>query len=150
MELVQRNFYWPHMTEWITDYVGSCDECQNNKSIQHKKYGLLQPLKTRYDRWTSVSTNFMVQLPESWGSTQICVIVDRFAKMGHFILLRENATASDIAWAFLDNVWNFPSLPQKSSPAVRLNLQANCGSRYVNYEKSSGANLPPITLKLID
>lgn len=27
IELVQRNFYWPAMTNWITDYVQSCDNC---------------------------------------------------------------------------------------------------------------------------
>lgn len=60
MELVQRNFYWPQMTNWVTDYIRSCDECQHNKSVRHKNYGLLQPLETPYAPWVSVSTDFIV------------------------------------------------------------------------------------------
>ena len=41
---VRANFYWPKMDENITEYVCSCDLCQRNKVIRHKKYGLLEPL----------------------------------------------------------------------------------------------------------
>jgi len=43
IKLVTRNFHWETLSEWINDYVGSCDECQHNKSPRHAKYGLLQP-----------------------------------------------------------------------------------------------------------
>ena len=45
IELVTRNIYWETLTDWINDYVRSCDECQYNKSPRHAKYGLLQPLE---------------------------------------------------------------------------------------------------------
>ena len=44
LELVSRNFYWPEMEGWIKKYVGSCDECQRNKSPRHARFGL-------YNRW---------------------------------------------------------------------------------------------------
>jgi len=40
---VRANFYWPKMDEQITEYVRSCDVCQRNMVIRHKKYGLLEP-----------------------------------------------------------------------------------------------------------
>jgi len=43
IELVTRNIHWDNLTEWINDYVPSCDEYQHNKSPGHSKYGLLQP-----------------------------------------------------------------------------------------------------------
>lgn len=38
-------------------------------------------------------------------------MVDRFIKMAHFIALKERVTASDIAKAFLKNVWKIHGLP---------------------------------------
>ena len=48
IELVTRNVYWEKLTNWIKDYVRSCDECQHNKSPRHEKYRLLQPLEVPY------------------------------------------------------------------------------------------------------
>jgi len=42
---VRVNFYWPKMDEQITEYVCSCDVCQHNKVIRHKKSGLLEPIE---------------------------------------------------------------------------------------------------------
>jgi len=99
--IITRDFYWKGLTEWINDYVRSCDECQHNKSPQHARWGLLQPLKTPYAAWNSISTDFITQLPESQGYTQIMVVVDRFTKMAHCIGLPTNATAKDDANLFL-------------------------------------------------
>jgi len=35
IELVQRNFFWPQMDQWIKDYVRSCPDCQKNKAARH-------------------------------------------------------------------------------------------------------------------
>ena len=39
------------------------------------------------------------------------VVVDRFTKMAHFVGLKENATAKDVANAFLREVWKLHGLP---------------------------------------
>ena len=111
IELVTRNFYWEKLTDWINDYVRSCDECQHNKSPRHKKYGLLQPLEVPYAAWTSILVDFITQLPESLGKTQIMVVVDRFTKMADFIGLETGATARDVADTFLKEVWKLHGLP---------------------------------------
>ena len=80
-----RNFHWEKLSEWINDYVRSCDECQHNKSPQHAKYGLLQPLEVPYTVRTSIAVDFITQLDESQGQTQIMVLGDRFTKIAHFI-----------------------------------------------------------------
>jgi len=78
---VRANLYWPKMDENITEYVRSCDVCQHNKVIRHKKFGLLEPLEVPMRPWTAISMDFIVGLPKSKGSTKIWVIVDRFSKM---------------------------------------------------------------------
>ena len=54
--------------------------------------------------WTAILTDFITQLPESQGKTHIMVVVDWFTKMAHFIGLHENATATDVAAIFLQEV----------------------------------------------
>ena len=55
--------------------------------------------------------DFITQLPESQGQTQIMVVVDRFTKMAHFIGLRTNASAKDVADTFLKEVWKLERAP---------------------------------------
>ena len=113
IELVTRNFYWEKLTDWINNYVRSCDECQHYKSPRHAKYRLLRPLEVPYAAWTSISTDFITQLPESQGCTQTMVVVDRFTKMSHFISLVKDATAKEVADTFHQEVWRLHALPSK-------------------------------------
>ena len=109
--IVKRDFYWEGLADWIRDYVRSSDKCQHSKSSRHAKYGLLQPLAVPYAAWSSISTDFITQLPESRGKIQIMLVVDRFTKIAHYIGLHENATAKDVADTFLREVLNLHGLP---------------------------------------
>jgi len=113
IEIIMRDLYWKGLTEWINDYVRSCDKCQHNKSPQYTRWGLLQPLEMPYVAWNSISTDFITQLPESQGYTQIIVLVDRFTKMADFIGLLTNATRKDVANIFLREVWKLHCVPME-------------------------------------
>src|SRR3954447_7303630 len=84
------------MDESVNIYVRSCDSCQRNKSRRYKSYGLLQPLEAAYSPWTSISIDFIIELPRSDDYTQVWVVVDRFTKMAHFIPLPTQASAKDL------------------------------------------------------
>ena len=101
------------MANWINDHIRSCDQCQHNKFPRHTKYLLLQPLEVPYAAWVSISVDFITQLPESQGNTQIMVVVDQFTKMAHFITLETNATARDVADTFLKEVSKLHGLPSQ-------------------------------------
>jgi len=101
------------LTEGMNDYVGSCDESQHKKSPRQVKYGLLQPLEVPYAGWTSVSVDFITQLPESQGQTPIMVIVDCFTKMAHLIGLARNGSPKDAADTVLKEVWKLDGLPSE-------------------------------------
>jgi len=105
-----RDVYWKALTNGIRDYVRSCDECQHSKSPRHAKYRLLQPWEGPYAAWSSISTDFIAQLQESQGKTQIMVVVDRFKKMAHFMGLQETPTAKEVADIFLGEVWKLHRL----------------------------------------
>jgi len=109
---VRANFYWPKIDENITEYVRSCDLCQRNKVIRHKKYGLLEPLEVPIRPWTAISMDFIVGLPKSDGYTKIWVIVDRFFKMAHFIPLRTEEHIKELALTFVKEIWHLHGLPE--------------------------------------
>src|SRR5690606_21533840 len=111
LELIRRNFYWPKMEEMVEHYVSTCDNCQRNKTTRHKRFGLLHPLETPYAPWDSISMDFIVQLPQSAGHTQIWVVVDRFTKMARFIALPTKCKAPDLAKLFLKEIFRFHGLP---------------------------------------
>ncbi|MBW0482525.1 hypothetical protein O181_022240 [Austropuccinia psidii MF-1] len=45
LKLIKREFNWAGMNQIIKGYVSSCKQCSRNKSINHKKFGLLKPIQ---------------------------------------------------------------------------------------------------------
>jgi hypothetical protein len=109
-DLIQRDFWWPNMHRFVTDYVKSCD-CARNKAIRHKPFGLLQPLPIPNRPWSSISTDFIVELPPSNGYNAISVWVCRLTKMAHFIPCNTSTTADQLADIFLNNIFRLHGLP---------------------------------------
>jgi len=109
---VRANFYWPKIDENITQYVRSCDVCQRNKVIRHKKFGLLEPLEVPMRPWTAISMDFIVGLPKSDGYTKMWVIVDSFSKMALFIPLRTEEHIKELALMFVKEIWCLHGLPE--------------------------------------
>ncbi|PRP72887.1 hypothetical protein PROFUN_16906, partial [Planoprotostelium fungivorum] len=112
-ELVRRDYWWPKMYHTIESYVKSCDTCQRAKHSRKKQSGLLQPLEVPSDRWTSVTIDFMVELPECQGFNSIMVVVDRFTKMSHFIPCKNTITSEEAAWLYIDRVFRLHGIPEK-------------------------------------
>lgn len=77
LEVIRRNFFWPRMRDFINEYINSCDACQRNKAVHHKRYGLLKPLPIPTGPWRSLSMDHIVDLPRSQGYNAILVVVDR-------------------------------------------------------------------------
>ena len=96
----------------IRDYIGSCDSCQRVKVSNRGTPGLLQPLAIPEGRWTHVSMDFIVSLPETKrGFNSIFVIVDRFTKRAHFVSHRMTDSAEDVAQLFLREVVRLHGMP---------------------------------------
>jgi len=110
--MVRANFYWPKMDENITEYVRSCDICQRNNVIRHKKHGLLEPLEVPMRPWMAIFLDFILGLPKSDGYTKIWVIVNRFSKMAHFIPLRTEEHIKELALTFVKGIWRLHGLPE--------------------------------------
>ena len=111
LELVSRNYYWPRMRPYVNDYIRSCDVCARNKTPRHKPHGTLRPLPIPPASWSSVSMDFIVELPESNGFNAILVCVDRLTKMAHFCPTTTNVTAEITADLYLRHVFKHHGLP---------------------------------------
>ncbi|PRP74941.1 retrotransposable element protein, partial [Planoprotostelium fungivorum] len=70
-------------------------------------------LATTPDRWTSVTIDFMVKLPECQGFNAIMVVVDRFTKMSHFIPCKNTITSEEAAWLYINRVFRLHGIPKK-------------------------------------
>ncbi|MBW0580019.1 hypothetical protein O181_119734 [Austropuccinia psidii MF-1] len=111
LKLVKQDFYWSGMTQFIKDYVSSCQQCSRNKNIHHKKFRLLKPLPIPNGPWICLSMDFITQLPLSNSFDSILVIVDRFSKMAVFIPTMSSITSLDLAHLFIKNIFSKHGLP---------------------------------------
>lgn len=112
LNLVKRNFWWPGMKDFINTYVSTCDICNRAKVPHHKPHGLLQPLPIPAQCWTSISMDFIVELPASNNFNSILVVVDRLTKMAHFIPCTSSISAPETANLFLSNVFRLHGMPK--------------------------------------
>ncbi|KEP46568.1 putative Transposon Tf2-1 polyprotein [Rhizoctonia solani 123E] len=110
-ERVARRFYWPGLTQWVHDYVDSCDSCQRNKPA-HGKRVPVAPLPIPEKPWEWVEYDLIVKLPESEGQDSILTFTDRLTKMVHYIACKESIDAEGMAELFLQHVWHLPGTPK--------------------------------------
>ncbi|MBW0492931.1 hypothetical protein O181_032646 [Austropuccinia psidii MF-1] len=101
------------MTQFIKDYVSSCQQWSRNNNIHHKKFGFLKPLPIPNGPWISLSLDFITQLPLSSSFDSILVIVDRFSKMEVFIPTMSSITSLDLAHLFIKNILPKHGLPSR-------------------------------------
>ncbi len=85
LDLLSRHYYWPKMYEHVRRFVASCHICSRSKAWRTSYSGVLKPLPIPQRRWRDISIDFVVELPESRGCTNIMVVVDRLTKMRHLI-----------------------------------------------------------------
>ncbi|GJP79675.1 hypothetical protein CLOP_g9877 [Closterium sp. NIES-67] len=109
---IAKHYYWPHLTEDVQKFVTSCDTCQWMKSSKQRKAGLLQPLPVPEQPWQVVSLEFITGLPPtSSGHDAILVAIDKFSKMGHFILTHTTARTEETAQLFVRYIISEHGIP---------------------------------------
>jgi hypothetical protein len=62
---LEKSYYWPNLKDSAEEYVKTYLTCQQNRTLNKKQVGLLQPLPIPEGSWESVSMDFMVSLPPS-------------------------------------------------------------------------------------
>ena len=111
LELVQRQYCWFGLRRDVELYVRGCAICQRTKPSRQRPHGLLQSLEVADMPWSSISMDFIEELPMSNGFNSILVVVDRLTKWGIFIPTTTTLNASGLAELLIDNVFAEHGLP---------------------------------------
>ncbi len=109
----------------VKDYVASCATCAHAKSPRHKPYGKLKQLPIPSRLWSSISMDFIKQLPDSKGFSTILVIIDCLTKQVIFIPSHNMVDAPQVAQLFLIHVF--------SKHRVPVHITSDQGSEFVSH-----------------
>ncbi|GLB35256.1 putative retrotransposable element tf2 155 kda protein type 1-like [Lyophyllum shimeji] len=110
LELVSRSYWWPQMSRYIGSYTSTCDLCQRTKIRRQLPMGKLHPLPIPEGRWSVVSVDFIIELPEAHGYDAVMVVVDSVGKCAHFILMHTTCTALGAVNLYCKYVWKLHGL----------------------------------------
>lgn len=72
----------------------------------------LHPLPLPSQVWNDISIDFTKKLPQSQGKLAIMIVVDRYSKFAHFILLQHLFTASKVAQVLFKETCQLYELPK--------------------------------------
>lgn len=107
---IKSNFAWPGMKQQVREFVRACQICQQAKPERIKYSGLLVPLPILDHAWQVVSMDFISGLPPSRQGNCILVVVDKFSKYAHFLVLNHPFTALTVAKVYLSEVYKLHRL----------------------------------------
>jgi hypothetical protein len=111
---LKSRYCWYRMKRVVVEYVALCDNCQIIKVERQRPVGLLQPLKIPQWKWEEMSMNFIVGLPTTQSSyDSIWVIVDRFLKVAHFILVKTTYKGAKLAELYITKIMCLHGVPKK-------------------------------------
>src|SRR5258708_10029409 len=109
----------------VKDYVASCTMCTCAKSVRHKPYGKLKQLPIPSRPWSSISMDFIEQLPASEDFSTILVVVNHLMKQVIFIPSHNTVNALQVAQLFLTHIF--------SKHRVLLHVTLDQGSDFVSH-----------------
>lgn len=112
---MMRFYWWPRMSVFIKNFVEGCALCQQNKVNTHPTTPPLMPIKADKDAlpFSTVSMDFITDLPESMGFTALYVIVDHNLSKGIVLIpCTKEETALSTATLFHDHVYRRFGLPR--------------------------------------
>src|SRR5712675_1214890 len=112
----QRNYWWPDMQAWITDYVWGCATCQQNKILTYRTRPLMYKIPTDPTAlpFQQIAMDLIIGLPESNRHNSILTIVDHgCSRAAVFLPCTSEITGPKIAQLYFDNVYRWFRLPKK-------------------------------------
>src|SRR5258707_8251654 len=109
----------------VKEYVASCTTCTHAKSPRHKPYGKLKQLPIPARLWSSISMDFIEQLPASKNFSAILVVIDHLTKQAIFIPSHNTVNAPQVAQLFLTHIF--------SKHRVLSHVTSDRGSEFVSH-----------------
>lgn len=116
LELVRRDYYWPGQGVFVHNYVDGCAICQQAKVNTHPTIVPPHPIPALPNAlpFTTVSMDFITDLPPSNGYDSLLVVVDHDLTKGViFCPCNKTIDAIGTAQLLLDNLYRRFGLPTK-------------------------------------
>src|SRR5712671_1998107 len=112
----QRNYWWPDMRAWITEYVQGCVICQQNKIITHRTHPPMFkiPMDPAALPFQQIAMDLIIGLPESNRHNSILTIVDHGCSCAAvFLPCTKEISSPKIAQLYFDHVYRWFGLPKQ-------------------------------------
>jgi Integrase zinc binding domain len=116
LALVAKDYWWPTMWEFITNYVKGCAICQQTKSGTTKPRILLIPItpKQANTPFTTVTLDLITDLPESQGYDCVLTVMDHdCSKAAIFTPCHKTIDSEGMARLYAKEVFPYYGLPHR-------------------------------------
>ena len=88
--------------------------CRRVKAEHQRPAGTLQPLSIPVWKWDEIGMDFITGLPKTQkGNNAIWVVVDRLSKVAHFLSIREDITATQLADLYISRIVVLHGVPKR-------------------------------------
>ena len=105
---VQERYSWPHMRQWIEDYVKGCATCQQNKILTYRVKNPLYciPTVSNAQPFKRIAMDLITGLPKKGDKDAILTIVDQgCSQAAIFLPCSTTITGLQIAQLYLDHIY---------------------------------------------
>ncbi|WMV18765.1 hypothetical protein MTR67_012150 [Solanum verrucosum] len=100
------------MKKYIAKFVAKCQNCQQVKYEHQRHASLLQRMPIPEWKWERIAMDFVVGLPKTLGKfDSIWVVVDRVTKSAHFIPIRIDYNAEQLAKVYVKEIVRLHGVP---------------------------------------
>ena len=97
----------------IAEFVARCLTCQQVKAKHQRLAGLLQPLYILEWKWEDITIDFVVEFPRTTKQhDSVWVIVDRYTKSTHFLLVRMTYTIDQYTELYVREIVRLHGVPK--------------------------------------
>jgi hypothetical protein len=110
---LKQHYWWTKMKIEIARYAARCDTYRRVKAIHMKTAGPLQSLPIPTWKWEDIIMDFIVGLPRTAkGFDSIWVIVDRLAKIAHFLPVKTDHPVAVYAHLYIARILSLHGVPK--------------------------------------
>ena len=109
---LRSRFWWTRMKREVAKYVSECDVCRRVKAEHQRPAGTLRPIAVPEWKWDEVGMDFITGFPKSQkGNNAIWVVIDRLSKVAHFLPVRDDIRASQLADLYMARIVPLHGVP---------------------------------------
>ena len=148
--LLAKDYWWPHMKDFVSSFICSCATCQATKAITTHPHTPHYPITTNHAAlpFENIAMDLIVKLSSSKGYDSILTITNHdSSKAAIFIPCRKSITTPDIAAIYVQHASPTMVPLRRSLPTVTLTLPPISPENYAIFWTSNRISVPPTTPK---